>query len=155
MTDLTDLQEDVLILGKENPDATNTEIAKRLDCSSEYVGKVQRRYEDDVSRYQLSGELNTVSGGKEMVNGVPQMDGQLHLALASVSVILWMGFLIPFVSAPVEQTILFIGIGWLGVPAVIAYDLKARKRVGRAFFYIPISLIVPMFFGPFYLWRTE
>ncbi|MFB6198032.1 MAG: hypothetical protein ABEI52_07170, partial [Halobacteriaceae archaeon] len=46
MTEKTDLQRDILIEWYNDKDATNEEIAERLDCSPSYVSEVKNKFED-------------------------------------------------------------------------------------------------------------
>lgn len=62
--DLTDLEEDILTVAKQNPDLTNEEIAEKLDCSASWVGEVRDRYESKVPKDEIPDELNgDYSGG--------------------------------------------------------------------------------------------
>ena len=46
MTEKTDLQRDILIEWYNDKEATNEEIAERLDCSPSYVSEVKNKFED-------------------------------------------------------------------------------------------------------------
>lgn len=46
MNEKTELQRDILIEWYHDEDATNEEIAERLDCSPSYVSEVKNKFED-------------------------------------------------------------------------------------------------------------
>lgn len=62
--DLTDLEEDILTVAKQNPDMTNEEIAEKLNCSASWVGEVRGKYESKIPEDEIPDELNgSYSGG--------------------------------------------------------------------------------------------
>jgi predicted transcriptional regulator len=58
----TDLKRDILIKLKNNPDATNKEIANAVGCSPSYVSTVKNEFSDytsvDAMQDQLDKELD-------------------------------------------------------------------------------------------------
>ena len=59
MSDMTELQRDILLTARDHPRATQKEIAEMCDCSSSYVSNVLNRY-DSVDAFHA--DLNTMTG---------------------------------------------------------------------------------------------
>ena len=62
----TDLQREILLTWRENPNATNQEIADACDCSSSYVSQVKNRFDDynefDAMMDRQDAELEQMFG---------------------------------------------------------------------------------------------
>jgi hypothetical protein len=59
MSDMTELQRRIVRTARNNPDASQVEIAEMCDCSDSYVSEVLNSY-DSVSDF--NSELNTMPG---------------------------------------------------------------------------------------------
>lgn len=80
MTEKTELQREILLTWRENPDATNAEIAEACDCSASYVSQVTSRFDDydafqaaldrgDREMASLFGDEAVGSGGQLTTGG--------------------------------------------------------------------------------------
>ena len=59
MSDMTELQREIILTARDYPRATQKEIADRCDCSASYVSNVLNRY-DSVDAFHA--ELNGMAG---------------------------------------------------------------------------------------------
>ncbi|SDF00848.1 hypothetical protein SAMN04488067_101416 [Halorubrum xinjiangense] len=80
----TDLQREILLTWRENPNATNQEIADACDCSASYVSQVKNRFDgydefdammdrEDAELEQMFGE--NIFGGSGTVPGAVESEG--------------------------------------------------------------------------------
>lgn len=64
MSDKTELKRDILVEVKNNPGATNEEIADSVGCSASYVSQVTSEYDDyddlDALDDQLDQEMDAL-----------------------------------------------------------------------------------------------
>ncbi|PSQ55319.1 winged helix-turn-helix domain-containing protein [Halobacteriales archaeon SW_8_68_21] len=62
----TDLQRDILLTWRDNPNATNQEIAKACDCSASYVSQIKNRFDNynefDAMMDRQDAELEQMFG---------------------------------------------------------------------------------------------
>ena len=75
IADLTDLQREILVTAYRNPRASQSEIAKRCDCSASYVSNVLNRYDEfdalqaDVAEFETSLSQPSFSGDPVWMDG--------------------------------------------------------------------------------------
>ncbi|VTT87167.1 hypothetical protein DM2_3205 [Halorubrum sp. DM2] len=62
----TDLQRDILLTWRDNPNATNQEIAEACDCSASYVSQIKNRFDNynefDAMMDRQDAELEQMFG---------------------------------------------------------------------------------------------
>lgn len=71
--ELTDLEEDILVVAHRNPDMTNEEIAEKLDCSASWVTETRNKYESKVPDSEIPNTLNgdySNGGGGSLLGGL-------------------------------------------------------------------------------------
>jgi hypothetical protein len=81
MSDFTDLQRDILETKQENPDASASEIADRVDCSEGYARDIPDEYD--------TAHLDADSGGTESSESSDGGNLLMKIILAPVYFVIW------------------------------------------------------------------